>query len=114
MTSLCDIWVLGHYKNAPVNKFHAEITNSRYKEGLQANIFGMMADKNRGSSESDNRLSDLSDEGMSELSADESDPSDLDLVIRRRRATKRDMAVALSPLKDDSKRYRKHGSESCV
>ena len=50
------------------------------------NIFGMMAEKKMQTT----GFSDLLDEGMSEHSADESDLSDLDLVIRRRRATKRD------------------------
>ena len=65
-----------------------------------------------GGYESENEKSGLSDLGLSEPSADESDLSELDSIIRRRRAKKRDMTVALSPLKDDPKKSRKHDSES--
>ena len=62
-----------------------------------------------GETDSENEKSGLSDQ--SETSTGESDLSDLESFIRRRRAKKRDMTNALSPLKDDPKRCRKHGSE---
>ena len=59
-----------------------------------------------GETDSENEKSGLSDQ--SETSTGESDLSDLESFIRRRKAKKRD---ALSTLKNDPKRCRKHGSE---
>ena len=63
-----------------------------------------------GETDSENKKSALSE---SEPSSGESDLSDLESFIRRRRAKKRDMTNALTPLKDDPKRCRKHGNELC-
>ena len=66
-----------------------------------------------GGSGSENERTVSSDVEQSDLSADDSDLSDLEsLILRRRRATKRDTTVAFSPLKDGSKRFRMRGTST--